>query len=196
MVGEVYVGRKFGTEFIGGDFRLGEEIAREFLGVCRILSSHGLAPGAVGNVSVRTAEGMLIKAGGRSLGYLTVDDIVLVVEYNPGTNTVGVRGRLEPSSETPMHWLIYSNFPRVNAVVHAHDPLVSGKPGLVERLGVETTAVEIPYGTRELAGEVIRGLKRSDYVFIRNHGSVSVGGNLRDAIDLMLKVHRRFEDES
>lgn len=196
MEGEIYLGRKFRTGFTGKSFELEDDMVEEFLEACRILDSEGMAPGNAGNVSLRTEEGMLIKAGGVSLGDLTREGIILVVDYEQETNTAKVKGRSEPSSETPMHWLIYRSFPEVKAIVHAHDPLVLENPGLVERLGIETTAREIPYGTFELAGEVVSALKKSRYILIKKHGSLAVGENLADAMNLMLKVHRKFKDES
>jgi len=192
---EEYIGRKFKTEFIGESFELEEGISEEFLKTCRILDLRGLAPGTTGNVSLRVDGGMLIKAGGKPLGRLTGDDIILVLEYDQKTNTAKVKGKFEPSSETPMHYLVYKNFPEVNAIVHAHDPLVLKNSELVERLKIKTTAREIPYGTLELAKEVIGRLKESRYVFIKNHGSIATGKNLKDAMDLMLQIHRKFEDE-
>ncbi len=189
------MGRRFKTEFTGESFELEEEIAKEFLETCKILDLTGLAPGAAGNVSIRTDRGMLITPGGKPFGCLTQEDIIWVVEYKQKTNTAKVKGKFEPSSETPMHYLVYKNFPEINAIVHAHDPLVLKNPGLVEKLKIKTTAREMPYGTLELAEEVIRELKESRYVFIKNHGSISVGKNLKNATSLMLQVHRIFENE-
>lgn len=190
------MGRKFRTEFVCEEFELEEGIASEFLNACRILDSEGMAPENAGNVSVRTHGGMLIKAGGKKLGSIGKDDVVLVDGYDERANTARVKGRSEPSSETPMHWLIYRDFPGINAVVHAHDSLVLENPELVEKLGIKTTEREFPYGTPKLAGEVVRNLKESRYVFIKNHGSVSVGKSLKNALDLMLQIHRKFEYES
>ncbi len=195
MKSEEYVGRKFKTEFIGESFELEEGISKEFLETCKILDLKGLAPGATGNVSLRVEGGMVIKAGGKPLGRLTRKDIILVVEYDQKTNTARVKGKFEPSSETPVHYLVYKNFPEVNAIVHAHDPLVLKNSELVEKLKIKTTAREIPYGTLELAREVIGRLKESGYVFIKNHGSIAIGKDLKDAMDLMLQIHRKFEDE-
>lgn len=194
MEGEVYTGRKFKTLFVEGDFSLDQSIA-EIIRVGRVLASKDMAPGNAGNISVRAGEGMLIKAGGKSFEELSGKDIVMVVDYDEETNTAKVYGGLEPSSETPMHWMIYGEFPDVNAVVHAHDPLVLEKQGLAELLDITMTEKEASYGTVEQAKEVVKGLRKSKYVLIRNHGSVSVGRNLEDALDRFMRVHRRLEDE-
>ncbi|MBN2015143.1 MAG: class II aldolase/adducin family protein [Candidatus Altiarchaeota archaeon] len=195
MDGEEYVGRKFRTVFLERDLRLDESTLKEFLRVSRALASEDMAEANAGNISVRESEGMLIKAGGRSFKELMREDIVKVVDYDEKTNTAKVCGRVEPSSETPMHWMIYQEFPEVNAVVHAHDQLVLKKQGLAGELGITITKKKVSYGTLEQAREVVEALRKSDYVLIRDHGSVSVGRNLGEALDELMKVHRRFEDE-
>lgn len=196
MKGEAYVGRKFATQFLGREFPLDDLISEEFIRVSRLLDSAQMGPEHAGNISVRTAEGMLIKAGGVPFRELEKKDIVLVVGYDRKKNVASAYGRLEPSSETPMHWLIYRNFPKIAAVIHAHDPIVLANQQLIGKLGIAATEDETAYGTLQQADEVVNALKNSDYVFIRGHGSVSVGESLGAAFDALMRVHKRFEDES
>ena len=191
---EVYVGRKFETEFVDGVLELGEGVVNDFLEVCGILASEGVAPDSSGNISIRKEEGMLITAGGVELGEVGRKDLIYVVDYDARLKKARVLGNKEPSSETPMHWMIYQNFPGVNAVVHAHDQLVLENFGVSERLGIKAIG-EMPYGTPELAKQVTDALRKSNYVLMRNHGSVSVGVNLREALNLMLQIHHKLENE-
>ena len=82
------------------------------------LHSQGLIYLKSGNISQRTAEGQVaIKPSGASYQRMKVEDIVIV-----DLQGQLVDGTLKPSSETPMHTLIYRECPEVNAVVHTHAP--------------------------------------------------------------------------
>jgi L-fuculose-phosphate aldolase len=194
--GEAYVGRKFTTQFLGRDFSIGDKVAKEFIRISRLLDSAQMGPEHAGNISIRRGNEMLIKAGGVPFRELAEKDIVLVVDYDRKKNVARAWGRLEPSSETPMHWLIYRNFPKVAAVIHAHDPIVLANQQLVGKLEIAATEDETLYGTLQQADEVVKELKDAEYVFIRGHGSVSVGESLGAAFDALMRVHKRFEDES
>jgi L-fuculose-phosphate aldolase len=192
---EAYVGRKFKTKFLGKEFQLDDPISEEFIRVSRLLDSARMGPEHAGNISVRMGDKMLIKAGGVSFKELAKKDIVLVTDYDRKKNVAKAYGAREPSSETPMHWLIYRNFPKALAVIHAHDPIVLEKSQLAEKLGIAETKDEAEYGTLEQADQVVEQLYDSDYVFIRGHGSVCVGESLDAALSTLMRVHKRFEDE-
>ncbi len=191
---ERYVGRKFKTKFIP-EGNLNKKIIAEIIRYCRLLDRKGLTRDKTGNVSVRVSNSILITAGGMDLGNLGEFDIVNVRNYNKENNTVIVAGDKEPSSETIMHWLIYQNYPKVNAVVHVHDPLILDKIEIAEVMGLGITEHEEPYGTLELAEQVLNVLKKSNYVVLRNHGSVAVGKNLKEAVNLILMIHDESKNQ-
>ena len=136
---EKYVGRKFKTVYVEG-VAADESLVDEIISVGRRLGAMGLTPENAGNISVRTGNGMLITAGGKNKATLTGGDVVEVVEFKD--KTAYVVGSAEPSSEVPMHWLIYREYPDVNAVVHAHDSTVVENP-----MGLVVTDRVHPYGT-------------------------------------------------
>lgn len=178
---ERYVGRKFRTVFVEGD---GPDVSLvdKVISAGRRLNSFGLTPENAGNISARTEKGMLITAGGVNKGKLTRGHVVEVLDFADGT--AKVVGETEPSSEVPMHWLIYETFPQVNAVIHAHDDKVTENP-----MGLVVTDRFHPYGTLEQAADVVKALRRYDYIVIRNHGVVAVGGTLDEALSLILKMY-------
>jgi len=184
-MGEVYVGRKFRTEFVAGGKEDSGRIG-EIISAGKVLDSLGLTPENAGNISVRTGRGMLITVGGRSKGLLAADDIVEVVSFDG--EVAKVIGKIEPSSETPMHWIIYSSFPDVNAIVHAHDELVLDN---TVRLDIPSTDHFVHYGTPEQAEQVAEALRKGRYVAIAGHGIVSVGGNLSRAMKAVLEFHEK-----
>ena len=143
------------------------------------LSDEGLAGGNFGNMSIRYGRGMVITATNVSLGSLSDDDVVEVRDYDPVRNVAMAIGLQQPSSETPMHWMIYRAFPETGAVIHVHG---SSK-------GVETEK-DLPPGTLELGMEAIGALKGHNPITLKNHGPVAIGYTLEDAL------HRLVLDEN
>src|SRR5207249_3292022 len=93
-----------------------------------------------------------------------------------------------PSSDAPMHHMIYAKRPDVAAVFHGHDPLVLAH---ADRLGVPVTPQETQFGTLADAEETVRSLAQHDYLVRRGHGFVAVGRTLEKAGRLALDVHGR-----
>lgn len=81
------------------------------------LPEHGLVVFTWGNVSGFDRESGLfvIKPSGVEYTELTPDDMV-VMDLNGNK----VEGRLNPSSDTPTHLVLYKNFPGIGGVVHTH----------------------------------------------------------------------------
>jgi L-fuculose-phosphate aldolase len=187
---EEYVGRKFKTVFIGGDAPE-ESVVEEIIAAGERLNDLGLTPGNAGNISVRTGRGMLITVGGVNKGELSKDDVVEVVDFD--FRTANVVGRREPSSEVPMHWLIYQSYPMANAVVHVHDMNAVRNAGKLKlALGVHSTEKPSNYGTQDQAFQVINALEHSQYAVIREHGIVCMGQNLGEALDLVVRVNEKL----
>ena len=82
------------------------------------LHAHGLAPFTWGNVSQvdRAAGVFAIKPSGVPYSELTSEKVV-IVSLEDGKV---VDGNYNPSSDTPTHYILYKEFPELNAVVHTH----------------------------------------------------------------------------
>lgn len=82
-----------------------------------LLPRHGLVTLTWGNVSqIDRARGvMAIKPSGVSYEQMTVDDIVVV-----DLNGKVVEGRLNPSSDTATHLVLYRAFSAIGGIVHTH----------------------------------------------------------------------------
>ncbi|MBD3389321.1 MAG: hypothetical protein GF416_09495 [Candidatus Altiarchaeales archaeon] len=188
---EEYVGRKFETEFVEGD-PPHSEIVGEIISAGKALHAMGLTPENAGNISVRTENGLLITVGGVSKGELNPDDVVEVVDFN--FSRVKAVGRKEPSSEVPMHWLIYQCYPMAKAVIHAHDMLaVDNADKLKLTAGVHSTKEMASYGTEDQAYQVVEALKHVQYAVIRGHGIVCMGESLDEALELIINVHKSLK---
>jgi L-fuculose-phosphate aldolase len=153
------------------------------------LSKSGLTPNATGNLSIRFGKRVVITSTGSNLGLLGPNDFVEAIDYDPSRNLAFVIGEKQPSSELPMHWLIYNNFRDVQTVIHIYDKRVlkwaEGKKNLPLTHRVQ------PYGTLELALEALKVLKHSKYVILKQHGVLSVGKTINEAYEEVINYHRK-----
>lgn len=98
-----------------------------------------------------------------------------------------------PSSEMVMHQLVYTSYPQVRAVIHAHPPCVSAfasaQVPIELDLACETYAlvdppVRVSYmrsGSVDLAEAVSNAVAESTCVLLENHGAVTTGASLLQA---------------
>ena len=177
---EAYTGVKFKVLFEGVDFGYEKE-RREILEELSRLGKRKLLDSNNGNVSVRVKDGIVITPSGKDMSRIRAGDLVLVTGVDEDVGLVRAVGRMLPSSETMMHWLIYETFPRIGAVVHFHDvEILSKHDQFVE------TGGHHPYGTLELALSAIKALKRRRLIVLKEHGVLVIGRNLKTC-------HRRIE---
>jgi L-fuculose-phosphate aldolase len=164
-----------------------QELRLEIIQVGRRLYETGLTVAKSGNLSARLdQENILITASGSSLGQLKDSDIVKL-NLTDGKFT----GALKPSSELPLHSLVYKNFSS-RVVVHCHPPLINGYFAVAKTLkamSFETKFYlgEIPVIPQETPTvtdpePVIAALKTNNLVVLKNHGTVAVGDKFQDAL--------------
>jgi len=174
----------------GGRDDRGEAVLRRSIAdVCARMYAKGLITSADGNVSALLPDGdLLVTPTGAGKERLRDEDI-LRVSPDGKPRTPGVR----PSSELPLHLLVYRERPDARAVVHAHPPTavaftIAGLdlalcviPEVVVTLGTIPTASYGTPGTAELP-ESIRDLVRcSDAILLERHGSVTIGRSVEEA---------------
>lgn len=148
-----------------------------------------------GNLSLRLEDGSLLATpSGVHKGFLQETD---VVELGAGGSP---RGGGRPSSEIPMHLAIYQERPDVGAVVHAHPPVATGyavagvdlaSAALAEGLSLFGCVPLAPYATPStaaLADAVREPVRSFDAVLLANHGAVTVGGDLAEAVERMAQL--------
>jgi L-fuculose-phosphate aldolase len=160
----------------------------EVAAACRALAAAGLLIGTAGNVSVRVGDLIAVTATGTVLAEVTAEEITVV---DPDGTVVS--GRLAPTSELGLHLGVYREFP-VGAIVHTHAPrsiavgLVCDELPVIHYqqlpLGGATPVVPFfPFGTAELAAAVRDSLVGRQAVLLANHGAVSIGATLREAVE-------------
>jgi len=166
-----------------------QELKQEIIQVGRRLYTAGLAVAKSGNLSARLDnENILITATGTALGQLKESDIVKVnlaaAKSASGPN---------PSSELPLHILVYKNFP-AKVVIHCHPPLINGYfavAKILKAMSFETKFYlgDIPVIPQEtptvtVPEPVIAALKTNNLVVLKNHGTVAIADKFEDALSI------------
>ena len=164
-------------------------LKNEIIQVGRRLYETGLAVAKSGNISARLNEKLiLITATGTSLGNLSVGDIVKV-----DLASMKSLDPKNPSSELPLHALVYKNFP-AKVVVHCHPPLINGYFTVNDTLKALTFETKFYLGAVPVVKQetptvtkpelVIEALKQNNLVVLKNHGSVAIADKFNDALNL------------
>jgi len=159
----------------------------------RTLLARGLLSQTSGNLSIRVSPGeVCITPSGMEYDRLEPADMVLT-----GTDGKLREGRHTPSSETPLHCLVYASRPDISAIVHTHSPYATtlailGLPipavhYMIAR--ARTTQIEVAsyatYGTDALAQNVRDAFAAPALaVLLANHGLVAAGATLQEAADV------------
>jgi len=164
-----------------------EETAEAVAETYRLLGEHNLSFGGSGNVSCRTATGMLITRSGVTVDRCESPDIVAT------DHTGRSLGNGKPSSECFMHADIYAAYPQARAVIHAHSDACTALACLGEGLpafhymvvgfgGADVRcAPYTTFGTPELGRLAVAALRDRSACLLANHGMICYGSSLREA---------------
>jgi L-fuculose-phosphate aldolase len=164
----------------------------------RLIADHGrrmtgdrLVVGTSGNLSIRVGDLMAVTPTGHAYETLT-PELVCVQRLDGGV----VDGALAPTSELPIHQLIYRHTDAA-AVVHTHSTAATVVSTLVEELptihyvlavmgGPIRVAPYASFGSAELAANVLRALRGRSGALLANHGAVTYGPTIESAYDRAL----------
>lgn len=154
------------------------------------LLKHNLVALTMGNMSARDPETgyVVIKPAGVEYPDITIEDMVVV-------NLEGevIDGRLRPSTELPLHLVVYQKRPDVNAIIHTHSPYATALAvvgqdlpaltGEASALGGTIRVAEYKRGgSWELGEAAADALGDRDAVLLRNHGIITTGPTLKHAL--------------
>jgi ribulose-5-phosphate 4-epimerase/fuculose-1-phosphate aldolase len=156
---------------------------RDMAHVRRLFGIGGLS---YGNLSVRKDAGRfwMSASGVNKAAMQTIGrDILLVKGYDAERNVIllSVPPSVEPrrvSVDAIEHWMIYTQHPRVGAIIHVHAWMD----------GIPSTQIQYPCGTLQLAQAVARLVAASPdparaVVGMRNHGMTITGPGIADILD-------------
>ena len=154
----------------------------------RRMAADGLVVGTSGNLSIRAGDLLAVTPTGHAYDTLTAE----LVGVHRLDGTV-VEARLAPTSELPVHQLIYASTD-ARAVVHTHSTAATVVSTLVEELptihyllavlgGPVRVAPYATFGSPELAANVLAALEGRSGALLANHGAVTYGDSLQAAYD-------------
>lgn len=160
----------------------------------RITYERGLLTASDGNISVRMPDGsILITPSGVGKGRLSPGDL-LIVDIEGKVIRLAEDPLLRSTSEQAMHLEVYRQRPDVRAVLHAHPPYATALtavrpeirmdilPEMVAALGeVPITRLAMP-SSRQTADAVRELIRNHDAIMVRQHGSLTVGEHLEEAL--------------
>lgn len=172
--------------------RIEKKYIQEVIECARRLDQKGMVNGFEGNISTRHNGLIYITPTGKCKATLT-EDMIAVVDEN-GTQ---IAGSCKPTSELPMHMDAYAVRSDIVGVIHTHAPFLTAHA--LCNLPVETHAYPemmgnfgcfevAPYGrpgTDAIFDGAIPILKKRDVCLLGNHGAISVGTSLVDAMNKM-----------
>lgn len=167
-------------------------VREHVVAACRDMVAAKLVSGTSGNISVRTADGMLITPSGVDYATMTGGDLVEL-------KLSGVRiseGARRASTEWRMHARIYQAREDVRAVVHTHSVYATALACLrrpipaFHYMVAAAGGTDIPcaqyatFGTEELAAHAVAALTDRNACLLANHGVIAVGRSLDAALTL------------
>jgi L-fuculose-phosphate aldolase len=170
-------------------------LREDLIATARRMSELGLTPGMSGNVSVRTATGMLVTPSGMPYSELVPGDAVEM--KLDGWMRAGQR---TPTTEWQLHRDILGARPGVGAIVHTHSLFcttiaclrrdIPAIHYMIVLAGSDTIpcAEYATFGSAELAVNAVAALRGGNACLLANHGMVALGETLDQALRLAAEV--------
>lgn len=163
------------------------------------LQALGLNQGTSGNASVRHGHGFLITPSAMPIDEMNANNMV---EMNMHGEALSAG---KPSSEWRFHRDIYQAKPEVGAVIHTHSMFATTLACLRKDIppfhymiavaGGDTIrcATYALFGTQALSDHAIEALKERRACLLANHGMITVGKTLQQALDIAKEVETLCE---
>ena len=167
-----------------------EKEKQQVLDTALKLDRYGLVALSGGNVSARMEDGLVLVTPSGMIYVDMVADDVLVVDMDGNV----VEGERKPSVDTEALLYILKKMPKVNAVIHTHQPYATGL-GLVMdeipcNLSTMANAVEGPCrvadygdpGSLSMGVQAVEAIGDRLAVVLKHHGVIAVGRDMRQAL--------------
>ncbi|BAY82699.1 class II aldolase/adducin family protein [Calothrix parasitica NIES-267] len=145
-----------------------------------------------GNISIRYFQPEQFIISGTQTGnlpFLNEQYYTRVTKFDLEQNSLTCYGPIKASSESLTHATLYQTDKTVNAIIHVHNLELWQK--LMYK--VPTTEKHVPYGTPEMAKEIIRLFKQDNLIDTKilvmsghEEGIISFGTNLEEAANILL----------
>ncbi len=164
---------------------------------CHRCGELGYVTSSGGNLSMRVDDDLILITPTKTpKRFMSEDDICAV---NLKGETVYAPEGKKPTGETPFHVRIMNMRPDVNAIVHAHPPILTGfaiarstilaKPLLPEPIIEVGPILNVAYATPlsdELSHNFDKVIKKSNGFLMENHGALICSSNgIEEAVEQM-----------
>jgi L-fuculose-phosphate aldolase len=177
------------------------EVKEAVLAAAKLMYRRGIVEGTAGNVSGRVDDGTVVVTPS-SLDYeaMVLDDLVVV-----DLDGAVVAGDRSPTSEKGVHLAALAAHPEAAAVVHchgkhasmfavAHQPVPAAIDEFVVYIGGDVPVCDYhPSGSDELGEVVAAALGDRSAALMANHGLVTIGKSVEDALHSALVVEHNAE---
>lgn len=177
------------------------EVKDAVLAVAKAMYRRGIVEGTAGNVSGRVDDGTVVVTPS-SLDYeaMVLDDLVVM-----DLDGAVVAGERSPTSEKGVHLAALAAHPEAAAVVHchakhasmfavAHQPIPAAIDEFVVYIGGDVPVCEYhPSGSDKLGAAVAAALGDRSAALMANHGLVTIGKSVEDALHSALVVEHNAE---
>jgi L-fuculose-phosphate aldolase len=168
-----------------------QDARQDIVTQCRAIGSLGLNQGAVGSISLRVRDYLLVTPANVPLAEVEPRMIAVM----PIAGEYGAwQGPMKPTSEWRMHLDIARARSDINAIVHTDAlyatilaclrkpiPAIHYMIALFGGADIRCTNYAA-FGTKQLAEFALEGLKDRQGVLLANHGMVATGATLRQAM--------------
>ncbi len=170
------------------------ELKQAVIDTCLKMNAVGINQGTSGNVSVRSADRLLITASGVSYEKMKPEHIVEM------DGKGGYFGDFLPSSEWRMHQDIFNAYPQACAVVHIHSTFATALsclrkeiPAFHYMIGATggsslRCAHYATFGTRQLSINMLEAMKDRNACLLSNHGMICFGPSLESTLALAVEI--------
>ena len=158
-------------------------LAVEIIKISEKIKKLGLLKNAAVVVSLSYGKRMVVQRSGSSFDDLDLDDFVEVVDYDPLKQIMLVIGKNEPCVEASVHWMIHHARDDINAILQVNEREVV--EGFEEKF--PTTEKVFPLESIELVKEVLKTLKNSKNIIVKDTGVVFTGADLKELEDTVLE---------
>ena len=165
------------------------KLRKTMIQIAKLTYSKGMIAASDGNMSAKIAENRyLVTPSGLFKGFLEEDDLVVIDQLGEV-----IEGNHGPSSELMMHLKAYEMRSDIEAVVHAHPPVITAFSvagiDLTEAILPETIFIlgEIKFAqystptTEDVPNAIESLIRQHDALVLTRHGSLTVGKTLEEA---------------
>ena len=173
----------FQTFFVSNDITT-NPLFGDFIKIITELEKGNLIKNNNFTVSIKYGKRLLINSNNISFKEISKQDIVEIVDYDPLKKIFLAIGKKIPSIDAPVHWIIQNARSDINAIVELSEHKLNNKT----KKGFIEIEKEYLRGTIDLAKEILKTLRSSKNIFIKNNGVIMVGINSDDIIKTIRRI--------